>query len=287
MAYPKIQCTYNTTLHIKPVPFLFRNIVLAELSSFITPVFFPVTNGPLLSRQVANTTVMYPLQLKLGCLRHTRTPCTPAWSAASQTGRQCVCVCINCNNRDPFSSIQGSGENIVPSLWPIMAIRRSNIRTVFDKAWPLLQDTINGHLSCLGKIDPFPLDCCLCVHEQRQTQSASISRAICLWRALQLDNTEFLDDGNYSLQFKNFKLNVPQRHDFGFSVTVTAPVLTPMDCHHWPKETHPALPDCKPTASKFRLRCSNPPDPPSCSKRRQATFTACCQSCKALNATSK
>lgn len=50
MAYPKIQCTYNTTLHIKPVPFLFRNIVLAELSSFITPVFFPVTNGPLLSR---------------------------------------------------------------------------------------------------------------------------------------------------------------------------------------------------------------------------------------------
>lgn len=204
MAYPKIQCTYNTTLHIKPVPFLFRNIVLAELSSFITPVFFPVTNGPLLSRQVANTTVMYPLQLKLGCLRHTRTPCTPAWSAASQTGRQCVCVCINCNNRDPFSSIQGSGENIVPSLWPIMAIRRSNIRTVFDKAWPLLQDTINGHLSCLGKIDPFPLGCCLCVHEQRQTQSASISRAICLWRALQLDNTEFLDDGNYSLKTLNW-----------------------------------------------------------------------------------
>lgn len=204
MAYPKIQCTYNTTLHIKPVPFLFRNIVLAELSSFITPVFFPVTNGPLLSRQVANTTVMYPLQLKLGCLRHTRTPCTPAWSAASQTGRQCVCVCINCNNRDPFSSIQGSGENIVPSLWPIMAIRRSNIRTVFDKAWPLLQDTINGHLSCLGKIDPFPLGCCLCMHEQRQTQSASISRAICLWRALQLDNTEFLDDGNYSLKTLNW-----------------------------------------------------------------------------------
>lgn len=49
----------------------------------------------------------------------------------------------------------------------------------------------------------------------------------------------------------------------------------------------PAVPARKPTVSKFTLSCSNPSDPPSCSKRRQATFTACCQSCKALNVTSK
>lgn len=130
-----------------------------------------------------------------------------------------MCLCVNCNNRGPFSGRQRYGESIVPSLRPIMAIRRSKIRPVFDKAWPLLQDTINGHLSCLGKMDPLPLGRCPCVHEQRQTQSASIRRAIHHWRALQLDNTEFLDDGSYSFNFNNSELNVPQRRHFAFSAT--------------------------------------------------------------------
>lgn len=93
---------------------------------------------------------------------------------------------------------------------------------VFDEAWPLLQDTINGHLSCLGKMDPSPLGCCLCMHGQAKKQSASIRRAIRLWRGLQLD-TEFLDDSSYSLQFNNFELNVPQRRRFAFMAPALAP----------------------------------------------------------------
>lgn len=79
-------------------------------------------------------------------------------------------------------------------------------------------------------MDPSPLGCCLCVHGQGQTQSASIRKAIRHRPTLHLDNTEFLDDGSYSLQFNNLELNGPQRRDF--SMTVTAPVLALGGRHH-------------------------------------------------------